>query len=184
MASFATPAELASWLQVPEVDTATATLQLAAASKAIRDYCGWNITEETVTDQVLDTDGERSIWLPTLWLTAVASVSELTLPLTAGTDYEWRRYGKVTRTGRRHCWPRQSQSVQITYTHGYPETPDSIKGICLAMAGRVYNNPLGAKSQTAGPFSQSFAVPLSGAVGSPLLEELAQLGPYKLEFVG
>lgn len=183
MASFATPAELASWLQVPEVDTATATLQLAAASKAIRDFCGWNITAETVTDEMLDTDGERSLWLPTLWLTDVASINELTLPLTAGTDYEWRRYGKVTRLDRR-CWPRQSRSVEITYTHGYPEIPDSIKGICLSLAGRVYNNPVGARSQTAGPFAQSFAVPSSGAVASLLLEELSQLGPYKLEFVG
>lgn len=181
MAAFATPAELASWLQVPEVDTATATLQLAAASQAIRDYCGWSITEETVTGAVLDAAGSRSIWLPTLLLTAVGPVVELGVTLTALDDYDWTRYGRLLRSKR---WPNQARSVVVTYTHGYSVAPDSVKGVCLAMAGRIYNNPLGAKSQTAGPFSQSFAVPLSGAVGSPLLEELAQLGPYKLEFVG
>lgn len=181
MASFATPAELASWLQVPEVDTATATLQLAAATQAIRDYCGWSITEETVTGAVLDAAGSRSIWLPTLLLTAVGPVVELGVTLTVLDDYDWTRYGRLLRSKK---WPNQARSVAVTYTHGYAAAPDSVKGVCLALAGRVYNNPVGARSQTAGPFAQSFAVPSSGAVGSLLLEELGQLGPYKLEFVG
>lgn len=181
MTSFATPAELASWLQVPQVDTASALLQLAVASQVIRDYCGWSITAETVTGAVVDTAGDRSLWLPTLYLTDVASITENGVALQV-THYEWRRHGRVMRLGRH--WPNAARVVEVTYTHGYPAVPDSVKGVCLAVAGRAYRNPAGLKTQVAGPFTESFVTSADGSVAALTSSEMAQLGPYKLEFVG
>lgn len=180
MATLATPTELAGFLQ-QDLDTYTATQALEHASQAIRDHCGWTISQETVTGKVLDSHGERSIWLPTLLLTAVASVVEKGVTLTVTTDYDWTAYGRLIRSG---CWPNEARSVTVTYTHGYATVPDSVKGVCLAAAGRRYQNPEGRRSYTVGGISESFAIPSKGEVGFFYDTELMDLEKYKLEHVG
>jgi len=180
VAAFATPTELAGFMQ-QDLDTYTATQALDIASQAIRDHCGWNISQETVTGKVLDSHGDRSIWLPTLLLTAVASVVENGDTLTVVDDYDWTEYGRLIRASR---WPNQARSVTVTYTHGYATVPDSVKGVCLAAAGRRYQNPEGRRSYTVGGISESFAIPSTGAVGFFYDTELMDLEKYKLEHVG
>ena len=179
MAAFATPTELAGFLQ-QDLDTYSATQALNFASKAIRTHCGWNISQETVTGKVLDCDGSRSIWLETLLLTAVGSVVENGVTLTVLSDYDWTSYGRLLRAGR---WPNQARSVAVTYTHGYVTDPDDVKAVCLAAAGRRYQNPESRRSYTVGSVSESFAVPSTGNVGFFYDSELTDLGPYKLEHV-
>lgn len=181
MVAFATPAELASYLQVDSVDTASATLDLDIASKAIRDHCGWTISQETVTAKVLDSHGERSIWLPTLLLTSVGPVLEGTTALVADVDYDWTTYGRLIRAGR---WPNRARSVTVTYTHGHAAVPDSVKGVCLAAAGRRYQNPSMARSYTVGGVSESYAITSTGSLGLLLEDERLELGPYRLEYGG
>jgi len=181
MAAFATAAELASFLQVASVDTASANQALNIASQAIRDYCGWSISQETVTSKTLDGTGERSIWLPTLLLTAVASVVEDGTTLTVTTDYDWTSYGRLVRNG---CWPRTARSVVVTYTHGYATVPDSVKGVCLAAAGRRYQNPSSLRSYTVGSVSEAFTQPATGSVGFLYSTEQGDLDVHKLEWVG
>jgi hypothetical protein len=182
MAAFATPAELASHLQVASVDTATANLLLNEASSAIRTYCGWSISSEDVVDEEFDGTGTRNLWIETLRLTLVASLVENGLPLTEGVDYDWTRYGKLVRNG---CWPRTARSVVISYTHGYTTVPDVVKGVCLDIAGRKYNNPQSTKSgsRVAGPFTETFAYQDNPA---SLLSaaEMDTLGKFKLEPIG
>lgn len=180
MAAFATPTELAGFLQT-DLDTYSATQALDIASKAIRDHCDWNITEEIVTGKVLDCDGSRSIWLPTLLLTAVASVVENGVTLTVLTGFDWTSYGRLIRAGR---WPNQARSVTVTYTHGYATIPDSVKGACLSAAGRVYVNPDGIKQETIGAVSVTYNTPLYTSGVSLTEQEREDLGKYKLEHVG
>lgn len=186
MASFATPAELASWLQVATVDTASAQLALDVASGVIRSFCGWPISEETVTDKTLDGPGGRSIWLPTLRLTAVGAVVENGNSLAVTTDFDWTSYGRLIRNG---CWPATARSVVVTYTHGYATVPADVKGACLALAGRLFTNPgaggaLRAFTNTVGGVTESktFAG-TSGDASMLTATELTQLGPYRLEWV-
>lgn len=156
MASFATPADLASWIQ-SDVDTATATLLLASSSAAIRGHCGWNITEETVTGDVIDGSGGWDLWLPTKNLTAVASVSENGVALTDPADYTWYRNGRLTRSSR---WTSKAKGVLATYTHGYATGHvklDLAKSVCLASAARFMNNPSGLRSETVGGISWTAA---------------------------
>ena len=180
MAAFATPTELAGFLQ-QDLDTYSATQALNTASQAIRDHCGWTISQETISAQVLDSHGERSIWLPSLLLTAVGPVLEKGVTLTVTTDYDWTSYGRLIRSG---YWPNEARSVTVTYTHGYSTVPDSVKGVCLAAAGRRYQNPESRRSYTVGSISESFAVPSTGDVGFFYDTELKDLDKYKLEHVG
>ena len=181
MAAFATTGELASWLQTT-VDSSAATLALNVASSAIRTYCGWAISAETVTAELHDGTGARSLWLPTLKLTEVLLVVADGVTLVAGTDFDWTSYGKLIRNGR---WPRTARSVAVTYTHGYSVVPDVVKGICLTIAARAYDNPRGDKSHAEGMgiFTESATFADSSAGSLSELERSA-LGKFQLEHVG
>ena len=179
MAAFATASELASWLQ-KDLDTATATLALSVASGQIRRHVGWSITEETLTDLLVDGTGRRSIILPTLHLTAVASVEEDGVALTYDVDYTWTREGRLIRNGR---WLHKARTVKTTYTHGYTTGAaelDDVKGVCLDLAGDIYDNPTGLRSYTVGGASETYA---GGSVdlGAGLTDtQRNDLAPYRL----
>lgn len=179
MAAFATPTELAGFVQA-DLDTYTATQALDIASQAIRDHCGWNISQETVIGKVLDCDGSRSLWLPTLLLTALGPVVENGVTLTVLSGYDWTEYGRVIRAGR---WPNQARSVTVTYTHGYATVPNSVKGVCLTVAGRMYQNPDALRSYTVGGVSESYST-TAGSSGALYDDEFTALEKYKLEHVG
>lgn len=177
MAAFATPSDLASSLE-QDVDTATATLALAVASGKIRDFAGWSITQETGAVATLDGTGDRSLWLKSLLVTAVASVVENGLTLTVVAGFDWTEYGKLIRVGR--CWICKPRSVVVTYTHGYVTVPDGVKGVCLSLAGRLYDNPVALRSYTVGGVSQTYAGS-AGALGPGLTtDEKADLAAYVL----
>jgi hypothetical protein len=180
VAAFATPTELAGFLQ-QDLDTYTATQALDIASQAIRDHCGWSITQESGAVATLDGVEGSALWLPSMLVTGVASVVESGATLTVVSQFDWTAYGKLIRVGR--CWTSKPRSVVVTYTHGYTAAPDSVKGVCLAAAGRRYQNPNTARSYTVGGVSESFAVPATGDVGFFFNSELADLAPYRLAVV-
>jgi len=174
VAAFATPAELASHLQVPTVDNATANLALDFATGRIRDECGWSITQETGVTKTLDSYGRPSLWLRTRLLTAVTSVVENGVTLADNTHYRWWENGQLER--RMTCWPTGPRTVVAVFTHGYVTAPISVKGVCLDLAGRLYDNPAALKAYTAGGVSETF-----GADQVPLtLAELSDLDGYRL----
>jgi hypothetical protein len=181
MADFASSTELQNWLDLDAINSAKATLALAVASSDIREHCGWSISAETITE-TLDGPGSRSLWLPTLKLTAVAEVKVNDDVLTPVTQYDWTSYGKLIHRG---CWPRTPRSVEVTYTHGYTVVPDAVKGVCLMLASRLYNNPEALKSlsETWGPFAENRSY--ADHSGPGLSEqEMTSLGRYKLQDLG
>lgn len=164
MAAFATPEELATYLRTatqeeadagnPDVlDTTVAELLLDNASAAIRDACGWSITEETVTDQPVSHISGR-VFLPTKHLTALA-ISVDGVDAVVLTDYVWSVNGVVRFVGWGVGSPSLTwaylypQSVVLaTYTHGYDEAPQSVKAVCLEHAAAAYPNPSRYRSET------------------------------------
>lgn len=181
MAAFATPTELAGHLQ-EDVDTYTATLALNRASAKIRKYAGdWSITQESGVVATLDGTGERSLWLPSLLVTAVASVVEDGQTLTVVTGFDWTSYGKLIRVGR--CWTCKPRSVVVTFTHGYATVPDDVKDICLSVAGRLYRNPAGLRSKTVGAVSWTTAGAATDGGGDLNEFERKDLTPYRLATV-
>jgi hypothetical protein len=159
MASFVTPTELIVWLDIPggTFPTDRATLLVDSVSAAIRGYCGWNITEETVTGDVIDGSGKWDLWLPTKNLTAVASLVENGVTLVSGTNYDWYRNGRLARSGR---WTSKAKAITITYTHGYPTGHVKLelaRSVCLSAAARLVDNPAGLRSETVGGVSWTTA---------------------------
>ena len=180
MTDFASATELKTWLELSTVNEDKANLALSVASSEIRSHCGWSISEETAT-LVLDGPGSRNLWLPTLKLTAVTSVKVNGDPLALDSQYDWTGYGKLIHRG---CWPSKPRSVEVVFTHGYAEVPAVVKGVCLASAGRAYDNAraVRSKTDTAGPFTESttYAVTTGGLTS----DETKKLGPFMIEHLG
>lgn len=159
MGDFVTPQEVASLAQSSNLDLATVELLVAGTEAAARRAAGWNITEETVTDQVPESDwiiGGR-IFLPTQNLTALA-VTESSALLTAGTGYTWTRSGIVTRLYS--CWSPLWQAISLTYTHGYPaghSALDDVKDIVGSAVARRIGNPDVLASLRVGGVEETYA---------------------------
>lgn len=162
MAALATPAELATYLQTatedewqagnPDVlDTARAQQLLDNASEAVRDECGWSITQETITGQRLWDPQWRGgyIFLPTKRLTAFSLTVNGVLKVD-GTDYTWDRNGSMVRFRGSYWWLSTGSNpiVEITWTHGYTTTPQNPKAVCLEHAAYYYPNPSRHRSET------------------------------------
>lgn len=161
MAAFATVPDLQTWLDDTAVDTAQAQMLLDAVGDEIREALGWSVTEEADVTVTLDGSGDTKLLLPTLHLTAVASVTENGVALTAE-DYLLYEHGYLTRVSG-HCpinWTRRLQGVTAVFTHGYPDgqVPSVFQTVTLETAARMLENPGGAlKSKTVGRVSLSYA---------------------------
>lgn len=145
--SFATPADLAAYLQRPPfaagAETTSAQLALDIASAVVTERAGqtFTVATETVT---LDTHGDEDVHLPQRPVTSVGSVttrdrgSVTNTARTLNTDYEVRG-GRLRWVGI-GVWPYE---VTVTYTHGYATIPNDVKGATLAVAAEIYSNPEG-----------------------------------------
>ena len=180
MARFAEAADLEDFLQ-NDVTTASAELALDIASGIIRAYVGWSISQETVVLVTQGVGSDDALWLPTKLLTVVTSVEVDGEPLTFGDHYRWTSSGRLRRIGA--SWPSLERSIEVTYTHGYNPVPDDIKGITLALAGRLYDNPEGLRSWSVDGLSETIANSTSDAGLALTTVEKAALDSYLLEGV-
>lgn len=156
-------AELASWLQVVDVDNATADLVIAGAQAAARRY----------GPRAFVTAGAHTIVVPVHRATAtlprpVTSVTSVSWVVGNGTTVAasgWAFDGMATLSGLDCGSPGNGQqlaeyppptSVQVAYVGGYAAVPADVKGVVLALAGRMYDNPRGLRSSstTVGQFSE------------------------------
>lgn len=176
MTSFANSAHLQAFLQ-QDVEIGTATFLLDIASGVIRRHVGWSISEETVQLTTQGT-GDNVIWLPTKFLTVITSVVEDGVTLIFGTHYRWTSTGRLRRLSGR--WTCEEQSVVVTFTHGYDPVPDDVRGVCVSLAGRFYNNPDGLRQWTVGGISQTVAGSADGITGMLSDDEKAQLSQFEI----
>lgn len=163
MADFATLAEFASSLNVEGVDNKQAELALQDASADVRMAVGWSITEETVTRSFLG--GRATIFLPTLFLTAVSVVVEDGVTLAASNYVVDLDTATVSRGSGGYAtgWWSHRGRVVITFTHGVVrgrsarETTifDKARGEVFRRGARLYASRLGLASETVGNLSWS-----------------------------
>lgn len=145
----ATPSDLASALQ-QDVDTATATLWLQAATAVVQEAAGGQRIALITGDQVTLT-GTTDSWLrlPQLPVRSVASVlidgEAVTsgAPGSGGATYRvrgnrlWRGSGWQTYVG-------EPSEVTVTYSHGYDTDEQGIelaRGAVIGLARAPYDNP-------------------------------------------
>lgn len=197
MADLAGVEDLAAYLGRPldTIDLDRATVLLRMASSVIRGYVEQQLDyleddEITLPGQPLNFFlGERRkrLFLPQLPVVAVTSVVVDGTPLLYAYptfEYQWSSYGVLERVYG--WWPNTPGSIVVTYTHGYPEIPSELTAVCAAMAGRVWDNPTGVKSETIDDYAVTQALPLSGVpIGMSVSEaEATILDAYRVPVLG
>lgn len=100
-----------------------------AACAAVRAYCGWHVAPSVAEVVTVDGSGSRVQPLPTLRLTALASITN---DGAAVTDPEWSSAGMVRAPG---CgvWTSRWRGVVATITHGYDECPAEVLDVIKEM---------------------------------------------------
>ena len=149
------------------------TLDVASASAAIRDLCGWHIapvrTQMFVVDEPL---GRVDVFLPTLRLVEITGVTVEGVAFTADelAALDWSSQGYLSR-GPGWRWPTRRRSVEITVRHGFDRTPPNVAQVCLALAQRVASTPAGLARRQVGQRSEEYLRGIHEA-------ERATLAPY------
>lgn len=91
------------------------------AQSVIRDYCGWHIAPSVEETVLFDTQGPGLIFLPSLYVTAIGSV---TVDGVAWDSSLFRWWGGGRLEG---SWPVGPRLVQVTFTHGYAACPGAVQ---------------------------------------------------------
>lgn len=145
----------------------------AAASDAIRNYCGWHISPElTQTVKVTAHDGQ--LYLPSLCVARVTAVVDST-GATITTPNTGSSPGILERAGR------YQGACTVTFTHGYPECPADILELLATMAQPLPDgtHPM-VSSLASGPHSIRLAAAAAGGAGALTDAQHAVLAPYWL----
>lgn len=149
----ATPEDLASFLQ-QDLDLATATLLIEAATAVVQAASGQRIVEVVDDEVVIDLDEfDGGPWLPLPELPATA-VGAVLVGASAVTDFSAQlSRGRLYRAdGWRSTLLASSSpsTVTVTYTHGFPAGDQRLqlaRSAVLGLAGAMYVNPSGASRE-------------------------------------
>ncbi|WP_052373509.1 hypothetical protein [Nocardia otitidiscaviarum] len=150
-------APLLSLTEYQELVTGTGLEQarLDGVISDIREYCGWHIAPAVTETITVDGSGAAVLQIPTLRLSAVASVAENGL-VVPDTEYEWSEDGTLRRLPIGRCWTNRYRSVVVECTHGYDEVPASIVSVVLDATSSALSAPVGSGGElpeTMGPFT-------------------------------
>lgn len=151
MASFATPADLQTFLGLPSIDTTRAQQLLDDATALIKEATDQFI--EAVTGEVirlgsLDRD---TLLLPERPVTAVTlvKVDGVTIP---SSDYIFTSAGFLQRVAGAETWLAGPLGIEVTYNHGFATIPSDIKTICKGAAARALTMNERGASEPMGSF--------------------------------
>lgn len=151
---------------------------LNAASQAVQAYCGWDIAPRSARTFTLDGRGSKHLWLPTLMLVDVVSVTNDGEAVDVE-NYDWSTTGWIGL--REGCWSTRASGIVVECVSGYETTPESLKGVIMAAASRGASSPTGAYLQRAGGVQMQWQAGSASALGGQFLEdERAILDLYKL----
>lgn len=156
--AFASVAELAAYLRRSiEPDDASALLALDLATGTIRNEARQTISVVEDDEVVLRGQWSGDVWLPER---PVIEVTEITLrhsslddEVLADSDFVWDELGLLRRASG--YWGGLGAVLAVTYSHGFTTVPDDIKGLCLQVAGRLFENPSNVAQETIGSYSYS-----------------------------
>lgn len=166
------PAELATTLTVTEAD------RLLQAEALVRAFCGWHIAPSRDDEATVIPSGSGRIFLRSLLVTDVATVTQNSDPLTVDEDFTWESNGIISRaTGYWSVDP-----VTVEFSHGYDEPPAEVTAIVQAIAQRAVSNPGSLVRTQDGPFSDTFSqTGFNQSLPMALLDaEKEVLRPYRL----
>lgn len=145
-AAFATPEDLASFLQLPSIDRYTGELLIALAGDAIRDEIHQRVDLATTTE-VYDGLPADHEWADTIFLrerevVAVTGIVDAGVSLAPVVDFTWTAQGAVVRN--RAAFTALLGGILVTYTHGWASASrewQTCRGVAIQVAARTYVNP-------------------------------------------
>lgn len=148
---------------------------IAAATSRIRSHCGWHVCGSLRCVATLD-GGPGTVWLPSLHVTALESVTVLGEDVTE--RCEWSQVGQL----RLPPTPDVLRAVQVTFVSGFAEVPEDLAAL---VAHRVIHDvalPFGIQQETAGSVSVSYAQSATSGQGVVHLtaSDRAALSAYRL----
>lgn len=135
---------------------------LDQATALVRSWCGWHVTPSRTETVTLNGNGSPTLGLPSLYVTALTSVTDTdgTL-LTLDTDYQWSTAGVLSRLGLGWVW---GSGIAVTFTHGYDEVPE-LAAVIMAVASRAQKSPDGVTRVQEGLVVEQYSQTTSGAGG-------------------
>jgi len=142
-----------SQLAIDPNDTAAAFL-LKVASGMVRRYLQQDITATFWDVEYCDpvAGGVLLSQLPVTDVTKVeTSLDGVTWTVADPTTYVVsRRLGIVSARPYTGLWPSDPESWRVTYSHGFDDVPDEIKGVVCSVAARFYSTPSGIDMERTG----------------------------------
>lgn len=157
------------------------TLWIAAATKAIEQFCGRLFEETSGATATLDGRFQSTIHLDGYPITAINSLTEETIALTNLTDFFWYPDGRLIRVSEGLYdipWSALRRSVAVDYDYGWAvaDVPDDLRYVCAAMALRIFrageawaNSPAGVSGAlTSLQLDGSGSASWEGAGGEPV----------------
>jgi hypothetical protein len=171
MTAYATPADLASYLQVASVDTASAQLALDKASALFSVRAGTQFLP-TAAVWIIPGTGWTELYIP---YRPVISVQTVKISGVTITDYTLikRTLYRLLGWGVPGKYP--PDSIEVDLTHGYAAPPDDVIGAVLETAGSAYQSPDNTVgSESIDDYSVKFT-DIGGMMLTPSARELADL---------
>lgn len=168
MASFATPTEMAERSEgaIP-ADHPFLTKELAAATRTIRNACGWHIAlVESIRFRRVRPFAEQ-VWLPAMEIASVVSATIDGVDMVVA-DVEFDPdMGWTNLCGR---------NVDVTFTAGFNPVPEDLVTLTLELAAGALGSPLGISREQAGTVSVTY----TRSSGSLQPADHDRLAAYKL----
>jgi len=132
---------------------------VVAAESIIRDYCGWHIAPAITETITLDGSGTYKMFLPSLRIKSITSISEGGFLLPA-IDYDWSENGTVEKIRSQWTWRRRG--VVIVLVHGYdfcpPGVEDLVKQLAKSGPAAITRAQIGQTSVTYSAAAPTFEV--------------------------
>ena len=116
-----------------------------SAAADLRRAAGWHIAPSVTETVTLDHDGAGVLRLRSLYVTAVTAVRDVSTDTPSDlTGWRWSQDGMLS-----GCFPCGFRSVEVTFTHGYPQCPAELLPVVASRTQRkVMQESVGARSVT------------------------------------
>lgn len=147
-----TPTGLADYPGAPFTQS-----KIDSAVALVRRVAGWHIAPVVTETLTLDSEGGRTLLLPSLRVTSVTEVRDVSSSTPRVlTDWRLSSSGMLSRPGG---WPEGFSTVEVDLSHGYDEWPSELlRVVAEATQRQVRQESLGSRSATFDPDAYTTAV--------------------------
>ncbi|AKU15751.1 hypothetical protein [Luteipulveratus mongoliensis] len=170
MVSLVVPAQLEGFPGSPFSDQL-----VESACEAIRSIAKWHIAPSVTETISIDGPGGQYLALPTLRLTGVAAVRDVSGDTPRVLD--GYRFDKAGLVFRQAGWPCGFKVLEVDMVHGYAECPAELLPLIAAQT-RDAARDTNVSAEAAGPFNRSYDLSIDDVTGAARIP--AELARYRL----